>query len=174
MTDRIKLIDGIRCLVVNDIVEVDGELVEDTDDWFAQDTDGNIWYCGEEAKDYEFTDGDVPSLPELVAIDGSFKAGRDGDEAGILLPSAPTVGDIFRQENSFANAEDVVEIVEIDGSESAVAAACSGTCLVTFDYSPLDPEAQENKYYAPGVGMIVEIDLTTGDRVELISSTLLP
>ena len=101
VTDKIKLIDGIRCLVVRDTVEVDGELIEDTDDWFAQDVDGNLWYCGEEVKDYETFDGDLPPIPELVAIDGSFKAGRDGDEAGILLPAVPVAGDIYRQEVSF-------------------------------------------------------------------------
>lgn len=163
-----KFIDGITCLVVRDVVEVDGELVEDTDDWFAQDVDGNVWYCGEEVKDYEFFDGDEPPAPELVSDDGSFKAGRDGDKGGVLLPAMPVVGDFFRQELSVGNAEDIIEVLAIDGTETAVVASCDATCLVTFDFSPLDPEALENKYYAPGVGLIVEIDLTTGDRVELI------
>lgn len=163
-----KLIDGITCLVVRDVVEVDGELLEDTDDWFAQDLDGNVWYCGEEVKDYEWFDGDEPPLPELVSDDGSFKAGRDGDKGGVLLPFAPIVGDIFRQELSVGNAEDVIEILATDGDESAVAAACNALCLLTRDFSPLDPESQENKYYAPGTGLILEIDLETGDRVELV------
>ncbi len=174
VTDKIKLVDGIRCLVVRDIVEVDGDLIEDTDDWFAQDIDGNVWYCGEEVKDYETFDGDVPAIAELVAIDGSFKAGRDGDEAGIQLPFAPVVGDIFRQEVSFANAEDVIEILALDSDESSPAVSCNNSCLQTRDFSPLDPGVQENKYYVPGVGKILEVDLETGDRFELISSTLLP
>ncbi|GJM27041.1 MAG: hypothetical protein DHS20C16_34560 [Phycisphaerae bacterium] len=163
-----KLIDGITCVVVRDVVTVDDELVEDTDDWFAQDVDGNVWYCGEEVKDYEFFDGDEPSLPELVSDDGSFKAGRDGDKGGVLLPKTPVVGELFRQELSVGNAEDVIEILATDADESSVVAACNQACLRTYDFSPLDPEAQENKYYAPNVGLIVEIDLTTGDRVELI------
>lgn len=174
VTDKIKLIDGIRCLVVRDTVEVDGELVEDTDDWFAQDADGNLWYCGEEVKDYETFDGDLPSVPELVAIDGSFKAGRDGDEAGILLPAVPVAGDIYRQEVSFTNAEDAIEILATDATETVPAASCSGDCLLTLDFSPLDPGVEENKYYAPGVGMILEVNLDTGDRVELISYTMVP
>lgn len=164
-----KLVDGITCLVVRDVVEVDGELVEDTDDWFAQDTDGNVWYCGEEVKDYEYFDGDEPPLPELISDDGSFKAGRDGDKGGILLPAAPVVGDYYRQELSVGNAEDMIEIIAVDGTENALIASCNATCLITRDFSPLDPEALENKYYAPGIGLIVEIDLTTGDRVELIN-----
>ncbi|MGB5164257.1 MAG: hypothetical protein WBN09_08760 [Woeseiaceae bacterium] len=168
-----KFIDGVTCLVVRDVVEVDGQLLEDTDDWFAQDLDGNVWYCGEEVKDYEWFDGDEPPLPELVSDDGSFKAGRDGDKGGVLLPMTPVVGDLFRQELSIGNAEDIMEVVAIDGTEAATAAACDGDCLITFDFSPLDPEALENKYYAPGVGLILEVDLTTGDRVELIDFTSL-
>jgi hypothetical protein len=166
--DETKLIDGVTCLVVRDVVEVDNELLEDTDDWFAQDTDGNVWYCGEEVKDYEWFDGDEPPLPELISDDGSFKAGRDGDKGGVLLPAVAAVGDYFRQELSVGNAEDIIEILATDGAETSVAADCNANCLVTRDFSPLDPEANENKYYAPGVGLIVEIDLTTGDRVELI------
>jgi len=174
VTDRIKLVEGIRCLVVRDTVEVDGELIEDTDDWFAQDLDGNLWYCGEEVKDYETFNGDVPAIPELVAIDGSFKAGRDGDEAGILLPAVPVAGDIYRQEVSFTNAEDAIEIIAVNGTESVPGASCDGDCLITLDFSPLDPGVEENKYYAPDVGMILEVNLDTGDRVELISYSVVP
>ena len=174
VTDRIKLIDGIRCRVVRDVVEIDGELIEDTDDWFAQDVDGNVWYCGEEVKDYESFDGDMPRIPELVAIDGSFKAGRDGDEAGVLIPFSPVVGDLFRQEASYANAEDAIEILATDGSETVPAASCNGNCLVTRDFSPLDPGVEENKFYIPGIGKILEVDLESGDRVELIDYTVSP
>lgn len=168
-----KLVAGITCLVVRDVVTVDDELVEDTDDWFAQDLDGNVWYCGEEVKDYETFEDDEPPLPELVSDDGSFKAGRDGDKGGVLLPQTPVVGDLFRQELSVGNAEDVIEILAVDGDETAVAASCNAECLVTRDFSPLDPEANENKYYAPGIGLILEIDMNTGDRVELIDFTAL-
>jgi hypothetical protein len=168
-----KSIDGITCLVVQDVVTIDGELVEDTDDWFAQDTDGNVWYCGEEVKDYETFEDDEPALPELISDDGSFKAGRDNDKGGILLPQTPVVGSIFRQELSVGNAEDIMEILAVDGDENAVAASCNAQCLVTRDFSPLDPEALENKYYVPGTGLILEIDIESGDRVELIDFVVL-
>lgn len=174
MLNETKFIDGVTCLVVRNVVEVDGELLEDTDDWFAQDTDGNVWYCGEKVKDYEWFDGDAPAVPELIAIDGSFKAGRDGDEAGMLIPFAPDVGDVHRQEVSFTNAEDAVEILALDASETVPAASCDGTCLVTMDFSPLDPGVEEHKYYAPGIGMILEVDVETGDRVELVEMTVTP
>ncbi|MCP5180132.1 MAG: hypothetical protein H6993_15050 [Pseudomonadales bacterium] len=166
--NRTKLIDGITCVVVRDTVTVDDELVEDTDDWFAQDVDGNVWYCGEEVKDYETFEDDVPPEPELVSNDGSFKAGRDGAEPGISLPGIAEVGAIFRQENDIANAEDIIEILSTTGSETAAAASCDGNCMVTRDTSPLDPDVEENKYYLPGVGKIVEIKVGTDQRVELI------
>lgn len=166
-----KLIQGITCLVVQDVVVIDGELIEDTDDWFAQDVDGNVWYCGEEVKDYETFEEDQPALPELISDDGSFKAGVDRDKAGILLFADPVVGTFHRQEMSIGNAEDTVEILAIDANESSPMAVCQDDCLQTFDYSTLDPEAMEHKFYKPSVGLIIEVDLETGDRAELIDFT---
>ncbi len=80
----------------------------------------------------------------------------------------------FCREVSFANAEDVIEILATDGTELVRAAACVANCLVTRDYSPLDPGVEENKYYARGIGKILEVDLETGNRVELISVTMAP
>ena len=166
--DRIKLIDGIPCLVVNDVVVSSDGAMEDTNDWFAQDVDGNVWYCGEISRDFELFDGDDPEEFELVHTEGSWKHGRDGAKAGMLIPAAPEVGDVIRQEVLYGEAEDVIAIESITGTESSPAGSCSGDCLVTLDYTPLEPGAEENKYYAPGIGMIVEIDLESGDRVELM------
>ena len=171
VTEETKLIDGITCVVVEDIESEDGVILEVTRDWHAQDTSGNVWYCGEISRDFEVFEGDDPETPELVEIEGSWKAGRDSAEAGILLPFAPVVGDFFRQEVSYGEAEDVIEIVAIDATETAAGGACAGTCLLTRDFTPLEADANENKYYAPDIGLIVEIDLETGDRVELIEFT---
>ncbi len=78
VTDKTKFIEGVTCRVVNDVVEEDGEVIEDTDDWYAQDLAGNVWYCGEIAQNFETFEGNDPEEPELVDIEGSFKAGRDG------------------------------------------------------------------------------------------------
>ncbi len=171
VTDETKLIDGITCVVVVDTAAEDGEVVEITRDWYAQDVDGNVWYCGEIAENFESFDGDETEGPELVDIDGSWKAGRDDAEVGILLPFTPVAGDIFRQEFAQTDAEDVIEILATDATETAPGGACAGDCLQTRDSTPLEPDAQENKYYAPGLGLIVEIDIETGDRVELIEFT---
>ncbi len=81
--NKTKLIDEVSCVVVRDVVTVDGSLKESTDDWLAVARNGNVWYCGEEVKDYEYFEGDAPQAPELISRDGSFKVGRDGDKAGL-------------------------------------------------------------------------------------------
>ncbi|MEJ2133270.1 MAG: hypothetical protein P8Y95_16975 [Gammaproteobacteria bacterium] len=78
------------------------------------------------------------------------------------------MGEIIRQEVAYADAEDAIEILSLEGTEASPAAACAGVCLVTRDFSPLEPDAEEEKYYAPNVGLILEVDPETGDRVELI------
>ena len=168
VTNDTKLIDGITCIVVVDTALEDDVAVEITDDWFAQDLAGNVWYCGEISENFEEFDGDETEEPELVDIDGSWKAGREGAEAGILLPFDPQVGDVFRQEFAQTDAEDAIEILAIDATEATAGGSCAGTCLMTRDFTPLEPGEEENKFYAPGVGLIVEVDLETNERVELI------
>ena len=80
----------------------------------------------------------------------------------------PAVGDVYRQELSLGNAEDAAEVVSVTDSESVPVADCDGTCVVTFDFTPLDPEALEYKYYTPGVGLMLEVDIESGDRLELV------
>jgi len=174
VTDRTKLIDGVTCLVVIDRAEEDDAAIEVTDDWYAQDVDGNIWYCGEVSREFESFDGDDPEEPELVELEGSWKSGRDGAKAGILIPMEPEVGDVFRQEVLFGEAEDVVEILSLEGTQTSPAASCEATCLVTLDTTPLEPDVEENKYYVAGIGLIAEEDLESGERVELQSYTLSP
>lgn len=170
VTNKTKLIDGVTCRVVSDIVTEDGAVIEDTLDWYAQDISGNVWYCGEIAQNFESFDGDNPGEAELVDIDGSFKVGRDGAKPGIVMLANPQVGDSYRQEVSLGDAEDIAEVISISATESVPAASCNNTCLVTRDFTPLEPGVNENKYYAPDVGTILEID-ADGNRVELVEFT---
>jgi hypothetical protein len=170
-----KLIEGVTCIVVNDLVEDEaGVPIEDTDDWYAQDTAGNIWYCGEISMNFELFPGDDPPDAELVDVDGSWKAGRDGARPGIIMLASPQVGDVYRQEFALGEGEDAAEVVSTTSSEMAPAASCSGDCVVTRDFTPLEPDVEENKFYAPGVGLILEVDMETGDRVELVEFTIVP
>ncbi len=184
--DQTKLIDGVRCLVVRDQVSRDGVVVEDTNDWFAQAKDGNVWYCGEEVKDYRTFNGDQPELPELVSIDGSFKAGRDGDKPGIIFLAAPKPGDVYVEEFSLGNAEDVTEILstsyafghdrELDElvPQALAQALCAGDCIVTKNFSLLEPGIFERKYYAPGIGVFLEVEPDAQEVLRLTSCNFDP
>jgi hypothetical protein len=172
VTKRTKLIEGVTCVVVTDRVEEGGVVVEDTEDWHAQDTDGNVWYCGELSKTLEVFEGDRPPRPELVELEGSWKTGREGDKPGIIMLAKPQVGDVYRQEFALSTAEDAAEVISTTGSESTPAASCDGDCLVTRDFSPLEPDVEENKYYAPGVGPFLEVE--DGIRTELVEFKTTP
>jgi hypothetical protein len=167
VTDKTKLIGGVTCRVVHDVVEKDGVVVEITDDWFAQDLAGNVWYCGEIVQELETFEGDDPAEPELVGIEGSWKARREGGKPGVFVLVAPQVGEAYRAEVSLGNAEDVAEVVSTTGTEAVPAAQCNNDCLVTREFTPLEPGVEEFFYYAPGVGLILEID-REGNRVELV------
>jgi len=154
-----KQIAGVECRVVRDRVTLDGELIEDTFDWFAQDLAGNVWYFGELAMDYE--DG------ELVSLDGSWRAGEDGAHAGIIMAASPLPGQTFRQEYYLDEAEDVGTVVAL-GVDVSVPFGDFAGCIQTEDYTPLEPDAREHKFYAMGVGPVLEVDLDSGERLELV------
>jgi len=174
-----KAIAGVGCIVVRDLVFRDGDLAEATDDWYAHAKDGKTWYFGEEVKDFESFDGDDPRRPELVSIDGSFKAGRDRDKPGIIFLANPTKGAVYFEEFSLANAEDVTEILAVNysfGSDSALDQSvprqlaerlCNHDCVVTRNFSLLEPDVDARKYYAPGIGVFLEVE-STGEISQLV------
>lgn len=172
VTDKTKLIEGVTCRVVSNVAEEDGDVIEITDDWFAQDVAGNIWYCGESARDFETFEGDKPEEPELVEIDGSWKVGVDYAKSGLILPFAPQVGQAFREEVLLGDAEDFAEVLSLSAnvSVSATEFSCSNDCLETNNTSPIEPDVQELKYYKPGIGLILEF--SPGEpKVELVEFT---
>jgi hypothetical protein len=155
-----RVVMGILCVVVRDTVWLEGELIEDTFDWFAQDTDGNVWYFGEET--YEYEDG------VAVNSDGAWEAGVDGALPGIVMLGTPEVGVPYRQEYYEGEAEDMGEVISLNESLEIPYGAFDGV-LVTRDWNPLEPGVTEHKYFAPGVGLILEEKVEGGDeRVELV------
>jgi hypothetical protein len=163
VTDRTKEVLGIQATVVHDVVTEDGELVEDTFDWYAQDKDGNLWYLGEATKEYE--NGKVKTT------EGSWEAGVDGAQAGILLPGEPEVGTTYRQEFYEGEAEDAAEILSLD-EWVGVPFGSFRNVLMTKDYTPLDPDVLEHKFYAKGVGPVLVVGISGGsDREELLRFT---
>jgi hypothetical protein len=182
-----KLIEGVTCVVVRDVAEVGGVVVEDTDDWLAERLDGTIDYCGEIAQNFELFPGDDPAEPELVDVDGSWKAGRDGARPGTLFPGAPAVGQVYRQEWAPGDAEDAARVLSTTyafGSDPALdeavpqalaeALCAAGDCVVTAEFTPLEPDALEHKYYAPRIGLFLEVDASSGDSVRLVECNVDP
>lgn len=153
---------GVECTVVRDRVFLDGELVEDTADWLAQDRDGNVWYFGELAQNFE--DG------RLHDLDGSWEAGVEGAKPGFWVKAAPEEGELYRQEWLPDEAEDVVEVLSLDADE-AVPFDNGNPVLQTRDFTPLEPGKEEFKFYVPGVGLVLELDPESGERLELIEYT---
>jgi hypothetical protein len=160
VTFETREVMGVQCVVVHDIVSEEGEVVEDTLDWFAQDADGNVWYFGEESKDIEGG--------EVVSTEGSWEAGVDGALPGIVMPANPQVGDAYRQEYYAGEAEDMAEVIALDETVSVPNGEYSEV-LVTEDRNPLEPEFVEHKYYAKGVGMVFEELVEGGEEfMELV------
>jgi len=159
VTDETKEILGVVCTVVRDTVTIDGDLAEDTFDFYAQDKRGNVWYFGEHTEEQE--DGLV------VSIEGSWEAGVDGARPGIIMKAEPRVGDVYRQEFLLAEAEDLARVVALDQTVVVDSDPIEG-CLQTEDFTPLEPDVLEHKFYAPGVGVVLTVNVETGERVELI------
>ena len=163
LLDTLEIYTHEKCVVVDDKVWLDDELIEVTLDWYAQDKDGNVWYMGEDSKEYE--DGKV------VSTAGSWEAGIDGAKPGIIMLAIPVVGVVYRQEYYKGEAEDKAEVLSLNESVT-VPFGSYENCLRTKDWNPLDMETIEEKYYAPGVGVVLEVMVKGGDeRVELISIT---
>jgi hypothetical protein len=155
--------NGVEARVVRDVVSEDGEPVEVTDDWYAQDSDGNIWYLGEDTAEYE--------SGKVVTREGSFEAGVDGAEAGIIMPADPEVGQTYRQEYYEGEAEDFASVLSLEARAMVQFGSFDGV-LKTRDVNPLNEPrpAVEHKFFAPGVGPVLVIGISGGGgREELIS-----
>lgn len=159
VTSATKVVNGITCAVINDKVWVDSVLVEDTDDWYAQDNDGNVWYFGEAVDNYE---GGV-----LTDHDGSWEAGVDGAKPGIIMLANPQVGNAYRQEYYFNEAEDEAEVLET-GLTLTVPFGTFDNCIKTKDITDLEPDVLEHKFYAPGIGIVKELKPATGEELVLV------
>jgi hypothetical protein len=161
VTSRTKQITGIRARVIHDVASERGRLVEDTYDWVAQDSEGNVWYLGEDTKEYE--NGKVSSTK------GSWQAGVDGAQAGVIVPAKPRVGMTYRQEYYAGEAEDAARVLSLD-ERVEVPFGSYGHALATKDSTPLEPRLVEYKFYAPGVGPVLALTISGGrDRQELLT-----
>jgi hypothetical protein len=156
-----KQILGVDVTVVHDQVFLDGELTEDTFDWFAQDTEGNVWYFGEDSKEIE--DGRV------VSTEGSWEAGVGDNEPGIIMLAHPKVGLAYHQELAPDIAEDMARVLSLKASPD-VPYGSFDNCLGTMEWSLIEHGVREHKSYCSGVGLVLEDQPKGGHiRNELVS-----
>ena len=159
-----KIVNGVAATEVRDRVFVAGALVEDTYDWYAQDLDGNVWYLGEDTKEYE--NGVV------VSTEGSWTWGTDGALPGIVMWGDPAahLNESYRQEYLKGEAEDFGKVIAT-GLGVTVPFGNYTDCVRTLDTSALDPSAREHKTYCAGVGLVLETEEDGSGAVELTNFT---
>jgi hypothetical protein len=155
---------AITATVVRDTVTLDGELVEDTYDWYAQDASGNVWYLGEDVSNFEGG--------RFVGKAGSWEAGVDGALPGIIMFGDPSahIGETYRQEYYAGEAEDMADLLSVNETVTVPFGSFSAV-LKTLDYTPLEPGVREEKFYAPGIGPVKTVNLTTGEEDVLLEFT---
>ena len=153
VTSDTKKVMGVECVVVLDEAWEDGKLIERTYDWHAQDKEGNVWYFGEDTKEYK--------NGKVVTSKGSWEAGVDGAKPGIIMQAHPNVGQSYRQEYYPGEAMDMAKVLSLNESV-AVPYGSFDHALETEEWTPLEPGLVEHKYYAPGVGFVA------GGGLELI------
>ena len=131
VTHNTRVIEGVTCVEVHDVVTTAGVVTEDTRDWFAQDLAGNVWYFGELSEQLE--------SGLIVGLEGSWQSGVDGASPGIVV--------VLSDNTTYPH------------------------CLKTTETAPIEPDALESKFYAPNVGNVLVIDVTAGERSDVIKIT---
>ena len=161
VTNRTKKVaSGVTARVVHDVVTQHGRRVEDTYDWYAQHRDGSVWYLGEDTT--EFEDG------RAVTKAGSWEAGADGAQAGVIMPAQPQVGMEYRQEYAPGEAEDAARVLSLN-EQAQVPFGHFRRVLMTKDFTPLEPRVLEYKLYARGIGPVLVVGVSGGaGREELV------
>ena len=159
VTDKTINIDGVKCVVVSDVVKEGKKVTETTNDYYAQDNAGNVWYFGEDTKTFQ---------PGGASKEGSFRAGVNNAKPGFIMLADPQKGDSYFEEQAPPAAVDRAEVTSVMASASVPFGTFNKVCVQTLNTSGLDPNDIETKHYAPGIGSILEVDVD-GTRQELVS-----
>lgn len=156
-----KVIIGINCIVVNFKAYLNGILIESALDWYAQDNSGNLWYFGEAVDNYN-EDGTFKDHA------GSWEAGVNGAKPGTIMFANPKAPTKYREEYYFDHAEDQAEIIAT-GVTVTIPLGTYTNCVKTRNFTRLEPDLNELKFYAPGIGLVKEIDLNDNSVTRLIA-----
>ncbi|MFD5632672.1 hypothetical protein ACFWJM_00780 [Streptomyces sp. NPDC127077] len=145
VTKETRVIMGVRCTVVRDTVTSNGALVEKTTDWYAQSAAGDVWYFGEATGEY--------ANGNLTSTKGSWEAGVDAAQPGVVMKAHPKPGDSYRQEYRPGEAEDMAKVLRTTATVNVKVGRFTNV-VVTDDTDPLNPDKADHKFYAPGVGLV--------------------
>jgi hypothetical protein len=157
-----KMIDGVPCVAVRDLLYLRGRLEERTTDWYSQDSKGNVWYFGENT-------AELDRQGHVTSTEGTWRTGVHGAKAGIYMPAHPHVGQTGRQEFLKGHAEDHFKVVGLFGT---VVGPSAKPMLLTQETTPLEPGVIVHKFYVRGIGTVLEqTEKGPNERNELISVT---
>jgi len=154
VTDRTIVIAGVTCRVVHDRIFVRGVLQENTFDYFAQDRDGNVWYFGEDTEELD-------RHGHVVTTEGTWRAGVNGAQPGVIMEAHPEVNDHYFQELAAPLAEDEATVLSLRGT-ATVPLGRFTNCLVTKEFTQLEPGNVEHKFYARGIGFVLSVVVRGG------------
>ena len=166
VTGRTKQILGVTCSVIRDTLTVDGRVREATWDWYAQDKQGNVWYFGEDTKEYD-------AAGNVASTSGSWQAGVDGAGPGIFMPAEPQVGQGGYQEYLKGEALDRYVIISLT-AKVTVPYGSFGDCLETKETTALEPGVVDHKYYVKGIGQVSETMVKGGKEASSLVSYAKP
>jgi hypothetical protein len=153
VTGRTVRVLGIEARVVRDVAYQQGRPREVTDDWFAQDLQGNLWQLGEVSHEPAGT---------ATSTARSWRAGVDGAGPVLVLPARPAPGTVFRRAHA------AVQVLSA-GTRAKVPYGSFRGVLVTEELGSLEPGQVEHEFYASGVGPVLAVTVSEGSgREELI------
>jgi hypothetical protein len=164
ITSDVATIDGVPCVVIHDVLTQGGTVFEDTTDWYSQDSQGNVWYFGEDTRT-------LNAKGKVVSTEGTWQAGVDGAQPGIFMPADPQIGQSFPQESFPGQAEDWFVVTQM-GVPTKVPYGSFDGAMLTVEWTPLEPTVLSEKVYVQGTGEVREFDVTgSNEHFALVSVT---
>ena len=163
VTHETKVVQGVVCTVVRERAISEGVVSEESLDWFAQDKEGNVWFFGEDSRHFD-------ANGVLTNTQGSWEAGVNGAVAGMIMPALPQLGQTYQQEFAPGVAEDMATVLELTAGVQTPFGTFAH-CMLTREFSRLSPEEIEQRYYAPGIGLVLAIQVS-GESEQLELGTI--
>jgi hypothetical protein len=156
ITGETATIDGVPCVVIHDTLTQTGKVVEQTVDWYTQDSQGNVWYFGEDTRTLD-------ANGQVTSTEGTWQAGVDGAQPGIFMPADPQIGQSFAQESYPGKAEDHFVVLQM-GIPTTVPYGSFDGAMLTAEWTPLEPDVLSEKVYVKDVGEVREFDVAGSDE----------